>query len=319
MDYIVVAFRSANDLSACLDSIRDDAPAGAGIVVVDNASPDESVAVAKAHSSAPHVVSSAINLGFGGGCNLGAHVSEAEVLFFVNPDARICRGATPTLLRALMADGRTGIAGPRIADTAGQSRATQGGAEPSVRSALGHFLLLGRVPLLHRIFTPLCLVDPTVAAHPDWVSGAALMIRRQAFDEVRGFDESMFMYMEDVDLCRRARKADWRVAYVPDAVVMHRTGGSQGAEQPERWYRSFHEYVGVREGPLSARLVSLIAAVGLAIRWARYRRTRPLNAERVGRAAWQALRLALAPSRASLVGNGPRTGPKPGFRADPGR
>ena len=318
VDYIVVAFRSEPDLRACLDSIADDASPGAGIVVVDNASPDSSAAVARGHSSGPQVVSSEINLGFGGGCNLGAQVSKADVLFFVNPDARICRGATTTLLRALMDDARTAIVGPRIADAPAGSRVTQAGAEPSVRSALGHFLLLGRMPMLSRIFRPLCLADPMMPARPDWVSGAALMVRRRAFDEIRGFDERMFMYMEDVDLCRRARLAGWNVAYVPGAVVTHETGGSQGAEQPARWYRAFHQYVVVREGAGAARVVSFIAAGGLALRWVSYRRTRPLNAERVGRAAWQALRLALAPSRASAPEFRPRSPAKPEVHADAG-
>jgi GT2 family glycosyltransferase/glycosyltransferase involved in cell wall biosynthesis len=293
VDYVVIAYRSAADLPDCLDTIAVDAPPDAKVILVDNASPDESAAVAKAHPIGALVLSSATNLGFGGGCNLAAAESNADCLFLVNPDARLRPGTTATLLRALTDDPTLGVAGPRVLDPSGESRASSGGAEPSFGSVVGHFLLLGRVPGLRRPFRPLQLADPSLPARPDWLSGAALLVRRTAFDQAGGFDERMFLYMEDVDLCRRIRADGWGVAYRPDAIVEHRIGGSQAADQPVRWFRAFHAYLAARRGGLVARASSGVVALGLGLRWLAYLRTRPANAARVGQGARAAAALAI--------------------------
>jgi N-acetylglucosaminyl-diphospho-decaprenol L-rhamnosyltransferase len=292
IDYIVVAYRSAPDLGACLDSIKADSPAGAGIIVVDNASPDASADVAESHASAPRVLRSERNLGFGGGCNLGASVSEADSIFFVNPDARLVAGVSVALTEALAANQRVAVAGPRVVDPTGESRAASAGAEPGIRSTIGHYLLVGRLPLLGVAFPPLHLARPDRPASPDWVSGAAMLVRREAFDEVGGFDERIFMYMEDVDLCRRLRSSGWTVRYLSDVRVEHRIGGSQSVDQPARWFNSFATYVRQRHGSLNARACAMIAGIGLGIRAVAYRTVRPTNSVRVGRAARAAFRVA---------------------------
>jgi GT2 family glycosyltransferase len=296
IDYVIVAFRSETDLGECLDSISADAPPKAGVIVVDNGSPDDSAGVAAQHPMAPRVVRSERNLGFGGGCNLGAKSSDADAVFFLNPDARIVAGVSATLIEALAANARTGVAAPRVVDPTGESRAASAGAEPGLRSTIGHYLLLGRLPLLGRVFRPLHLARPDRVASPDWVSGAAMLVRRDAFTAVGGFDEQIFMYMEDVDLCRRLRSAGWRVDYRPDAIVEHRIGGSQSSDQPARWFNSYFDYLRRRNGPAGARAAALVAGTGLGLRAIAYRATRPANSARVNRAARAAFRLAVGRS-----------------------
>jgi len=296
IDYIVVAYRSAPDIRACLDSIVSDAPLGARIVVVDNKSPDDSAIVARSHQAAPRVVEARLNLGFGGGCNLGARGSAADALFFINPDARLVPGASAALVKALEADDRVGVAAPRVVDPTGESRAASAGAEPSLRSTMGHYLLLGRIPLLGRAFRPLHLARSDRPASPDWVSGAAMLVRREAFATVGGFDEQIFMYMEDVDLCGRLRASGWSIQYRPEAVVEHRIGGSQSTEQPARWFASFFDYLRQRNGSANARASAVVAGLGLGLRAIAYRAARPTNSARVGRAARSAFRVALGGS-----------------------
>jgi N-acetylglucosaminyl-diphospho-decaprenol L-rhamnosyltransferase len=291
--YIIVAYRSAAHLRDCLDSIVRDQVADSQVIVVDNASPDGSARIAGAHDVSAQVVVSKVNRGFGAGCNLGASVSAAEYLWFVNPDARLAPEAGARLLARLEGDRGLGAAGPSVVDPTAQSRAVQAGAEPGVRSVLGHFLLLGRLPGLRRLFPPVFLARGDVATEPDWVSGAAMMVRRSAFEAVAGFDERLFLYMEDVDICRRMREAGWRIAYEPDARVYHAMGGSQTAGQATRWYRAFHDYVAGRKGQSAAVLCSLVAAAGLGLRAALTWRSRPGNARRVAEAAQAALACAL--------------------------
>lgn len=291
--YVVVAYRSAPYLAACLDSIEQDRDPDSQVVVVDNASPDDSRGVALAHATRPRLVSSPVNGGFGSGCNLGAAATAAEFLWFVNPDARLVQGATARLLARLDRDPRLGAAGPLVMDPSGQSRAVEAGGEPGLRSIIGHFLLAGRVPVLRRAFPPMYLARGDIAAEPDWVSGAAMMVRRIAFEDVGGFDRRLFMYMEDVDICRRMREAGWRIAYEPAAQVSHAMGGSQASGQATRWYSALHAYLLSRRGPIVATLGSLIAAMGLGIRAVAGSRSRPEHSKRMAEAARVALSCAL--------------------------
>jgi N-acetylglucosaminyl-diphospho-decaprenol L-rhamnosyltransferase len=293
LEFVVVAYRSSGELIGCLDSIQVDMPPGSKVVVVDNDSPDDSAEVAGSHPLRPRIVSSPKNLGFGGGCNLGSIGSDAEVVFFLNPDARLKPGATALLVAALEADASLGVVAPRVIDPTGESRAASAGAEPSLRSSMGHFLALGRIPGMRRLFRPVYLADGRVRTRPDWVSGAAMLVRKSAYDEIGGFDERIFMYMEDVDLCRRLREKGWAIGYEPDAVVEHVMGHSQSTDQPIRWYRAYHAYIAAHRGPLHARAASLTAAVGLGLRAVAYRRTRPVNSARMARSARAALRLAI--------------------------
>jgi N-acetylglucosaminyl-diphospho-decaprenol L-rhamnosyltransferase len=297
LDFVVVAYRSSAELIGCLDSISADAPPGSATIVVDNASPDDSATVARSHPLRPRIVTSTKNLGFGGGCNLGAHASRADGLFFLNPDARLTPGATALLLAALLADPGLGAIGPRVVDPTGQSRSASAGAEPSLSSSVGHFLGLGRVPGARRLFRPASLADGRVRSRPDWVSGAAMLVRREAFEAVGGFDDRFFMYMEDVDLCRRLRARGWAIAYEPGAIVEHVMGHSQSADQTVRWYTAYHLYVAAHQGSLRARAASLVAGLGMGLRAVACRGRRPTNSARMARGARAALRFVVAPPR----------------------
>lgn len=297
LDYVVVAFRSERHLSRCLDAIEADRPDGAGVIVIDNASPDASAAIAHAHRSHPTVIVSRENLGFGGGCNLALEVSTADFLFFVNPDVRLRPGVTEGLMATMQADTTVAAIGPLIADPTSELRAASAGSEPSLRSVVGHFLLLGRAPVIGHLFAPLQLPFGSSSQPVDWVSGAALMVRTNTFRHVGGFDASMFMYMEDVDLCRRLRALNLTIKYEAGVSVEHELGGSQGTEQPQRWYAAFHRYLAGQRGPGYARVASAIAAVGLGLRAVALSATRPAHSRRLARAARLATVLAVGSHR----------------------
>ena len=292
--HVVVAYRSERLLAGCLDSIAADMSGSARILVVDNASPDASAEIAASHPTRPTVLRSDVNVGFGAACNLAAaHAPSDQILFLVNPDARLRANATRSLLRVLEENPCAGAVGAGIIDPARSYRAASAGFEPSLRAVIGHYLLLGRIPLLARMFPPLQLPAGSGPQIVDWVSGAGMMIRHDAYAMVGGFDGRMFLYMEDVDLCRRLRAAGWTVHYEPSATIEHALGGSQGAEQARRWYRAFHAYLVARHGQRYARAASAIAAVGLGLRAIMLRPVRPAHARRLGRAAITAAGLAI--------------------------
>jgi N-acetylglucosaminyl-diphospho-decaprenol L-rhamnosyltransferase len=294
VDFVVVAYRSAHLLAGCLDSIQADhqrgsqdggAVAGGAVIVVDNASPDDSARVARDHAIGATVIESPENRGFGDGCNLGAAAGSSTFLLFLNPDARLTPGTTSRLLRELDQEPTLGVIGPALSDPKGDYRAASAGYEPGLRSVLGHFLLLARLPGLAHWFRPIQLAQGSMERRPDWVSGAALLIRRAAFEEVGGFDPSLFMYMEDVDLCRRLREHGWSIGYEPGVVALHELGGTQGPEQSTRWARAFHAYLLRRHGATYARVCSMLAAIGLGLRAVAYLPRRRALGLRLARAA----------------------------------
>jgi N-acetylglucosaminyl-diphospho-decaprenol L-rhamnosyltransferase len=159
-----------------------------------------------------------------------------------NPDVAVHRGALDALVEVLEADPALAIVGPRILEADG-TRYPSARRFPSLLDAAGHALLADLVPT--NPFTRryhMGYLDADEATEVDWVSGACFLARRRALEELHGFDESYFMYAEDVDLCWRARRAGWGVAYVPAASVTHLQGIST-ARQPYRMLVAHHRSV----------------------------------------------------------------------------
>jgi N-acetylglucosaminyl-diphospho-decaprenol L-rhamnosyltransferase len=221
-----VSYDSHTDLPDCLASISRHINLVTCIVVVDNG-PDQSasstlVQSLPAHDPSISVVPFRPNRGFGAACNEGAQsAGPADLLLILNPDARLLPGTVPTMVAAFRSNPSLGIASPTLIASDGQV-AEAGGTIPTPLGSLSAKLrrLLG----LHTVPRP---YEPRGVVTTDWVSGAAMMIRRDAWDVVGGFDERFFLYMEDVDLCLRVRAAGWTVGIVPAAQVVHAGGGSQ--------------------------------------------------------------------------------------------
>jgi len=234
---VVVNHDAGEALSECVASLR--AEDVSELLVVDNASTDGSVqALSEAHPTV-QVLLSGINPGYGAGANRGLARVGSEMVFVSNPDVVVHRGAIAALSEVLAADATLAIAGPRIEGPDG-TRYPSARRFPSLIDGAGH-VLLGRLVPENR-FTCRYRMDDLDASQPaavDWVSGACFLARRSALCELGGFDESYFMYAEDVDLCWRARRAGWGVTYVPRAVVTHLQGIST-SQHPYRMLVAHH-------------------------------------------------------------------------------
>jgi N-acetylglucosaminyl-diphospho-decaprenol L-rhamnosyltransferase len=223
---VVVNYNAASHLPACLASLA--AGGITDVVVADNASVDGSQAVVAAVAPQATWLPLGANLGYGAAANRAAAGWPGRDVLVCNPDLELRPGAAAALRRRLAADPATGVVGPRLLNP-------DGSTYPSVRTfpdlvdAIGHGLL-GMVapanPFTRRY--RMLDVDHSVAAEVDWVSGACLLVRREAWDAIGGFDARYFMYLEDVDLCWRAGRAGWRVAFEPAAEVVHVQGVSAG-------------------------------------------------------------------------------------------
>jgi GT2 family glycosyltransferase len=213
---IVLVLDRIDRLQRCLESITANASGGpvAEVIVLANGTPSSALDPLLSRDDIV-LVQSAVNHGFGGGCNWAARFASGDRLVFVNDDATVTRGWLAALDRALNDDGRIGVAGARVllADgrlqEAGDVVWRDGGT-----SHLGRGLAADEAALLGR-------------RDVDYVSFCAAMVRRDAWDDIGGFDERYFpAYYEDVDLCMSARARGWRVVCEPASVVVHEEGGS---------------------------------------------------------------------------------------------
>jgi len=227
---VVVAYRSAETLRGCVAPLA--AMPGVSVTVVDNASPDESADVVADLDVT--VIRAPRNGGFSYGCNLGAADAAAPYLLFLNPDARIDADALTGLIDVLRTNPDTGLVGPRILDDDG-SLSPSLRRFPRLRSTYAQALFLHRVwPLAS--WTDELIRDETayaVAGTAEWVSGACMLVRRDAYEQIGGFDERFFLYCEDTDLCLRLWNAGFAVRFEPSAAVHHVGGASSGAGETQ--------------------------------------------------------------------------------------
>lgn len=217
-----MTYNSEEHIVALLESLRtefEDTPGGV-VIVVDNGSTDGTLALLDARKDITVVRSE--NTGFAGGVNTGVRASPGgSTILVLNPDATVSPGAVSAMQRALATPG-VGIVAPRMLESDG-SLSPSIRREPSLLRA-GGFSFTRLPAFAERVEDPRAYIDEHTV---DWAVGAALLIDRECFDQLGGFDESFFLYSEETDFCLRARDAGWHTLYTPTAEVMH-VGGASG-------------------------------------------------------------------------------------------
>jgi N-acetylglucosaminyl-diphospho-decaprenol L-rhamnosyltransferase len=236
---VIVSYNVRDLLLRCVRSLRED---GLGrIVVVDNASADGTAPVLAAEPDID-LVALERNVGFAGGANRGVARTDTPYVALVNPDAVVEPGCTATLVGALERDPELAVVGPRITTPDGRTYPSAR-TFPDLVVAAGHaflYLVWPGNPFSRRY--RMADWDHATAREVDWVATTHVVVRRTAWDEVGGFDDGYFMYMEDVDLCWRLRRAGWKVGYEPAATVVHDIGGSTD-QTPYRMIVAHHRSV----------------------------------------------------------------------------
>jgi N-acetylglucosaminyl-diphospho-decaprenol L-rhamnosyltransferase len=273
---VVINYEAGPALRDCVRSLLADTSAGdpPHVVVVDNGSSDGSAAEVAGSWPAVTMLHPGANLGYARAANLGIAATDAAVVAVCNPDLEVTEGAAAALVRRLVSESDLGAVGPMIRNTDGTIYPSARSV-PRVRDAIGHGLLglVWRTNPFTRRYRQLD-ADPRRPRDVDWVSGAAVWLRREALATVGGWDERYFMYVEDVDLCWRLRQRGWRVAYEPDAVITH-VQGATTAKHPYRMiaehHRSLYRFASKRwRGarrlalPPAAAFLALRAALAMA-------------------------------------------------------
>ncbi|MEI6871463.1 MAG: glycosyltransferase family 2 protein [Verrucomicrobiota bacterium] len=275
---VVVSFNTKLLTLRCLAAFFEADCLCSEVCVVDNASTD-GTAIALEREPAEwalsqvekktipklQVISLSNNIGFGSASNVGVGSTNAPFVALVNSDAFVFPGALQVLRDYLLANPKVGVVGPRLLNADGSIQESRF-AFPTPWRVWGENLGISR-------FAKWITGDGGLSQGAvEWLSGACLMFRREAWRQVQGFDESFFLYSEEIDLQRRMQLAGWEVHWVPEAVVTH-LGGSSGAVMREvvrecvfdGGDRYFLKHYG-RLGAISLRAAT---ATGAALHWVR--------------------------------------------------
>lgn len=233
MAAVVVNHDTRELLRECLASLRAESPAE--LVVADTGSRDGSADMVRREFPEAVLLADGGNPGFGAAANRAVAACSSPFVLLLNADTRVGAGTLQCLARYLRRNPRAALAGPRLVNP-------DGSPQVSCFPFLGTFQLmlektpaarwLARVPALRNHWLLSCSGHDRPRVVP-WVLGAAMAIRREAFEAVGGFDPSYFMYSEEIDLCYRLKTAGWEVHFTPVGLVVHVGGASTGQRRPE--------------------------------------------------------------------------------------
>ena len=228
LSIVIVTYNSAAHIDECLRSLVAPAPVvDHEIVVVDNASTDNTVASVRARWSGVRVIDAGANLGFAAANNLGIRHSSAPLILLLNPDTVVPAGAIDALVAVIERRSDVGVAGPKLIDVNGRAELSWGK------------MLSPWAELRQQVVTRWAEALTRRERQVDWVSGACMLVRREAAEAAGLMDERYFMYAEDVDFCAAVRSHGWNVLFTPVAEVKHLRGQSRAtaSSATERAYR----------------------------------------------------------------------------------
>lgn len=197
------------------------------IIVVDNGSTDASVAMLREEFPFIHLIGNEENVGFIRGSNQGIRVSRGRYVLLLNPDTEVMGDALPTMMDYMEGHPQVGALGPQLRYPDGSVQSSRR-RFPTLTTAFLESTILQQWFPHNRVLDHYYVNDQPDDAlqEVDWVVGACILLRREAIEQVGLLDESAFMYSDELDWCRRAKSAGWRVVYLPTAQVIHHEGKS---------------------------------------------------------------------------------------------
>jgi len=265
---VIVTYNVSDLVIRCLQSVfASKVSFGVDVIVVD-AGTDGSGDRIRAEYPAVTVIQAPENPGFGTASNLGLRRSHGNYLLLLNPDTVIPPDALALAVADLEANPGYGIVGPKLVRADGSLDLSARRSFPTPRIALYHFLGLPRRFPKVREFGAynLTYLDPDQPATVDAVAGSFMMVRREALEIAGLFDESFWMYGEDLDLCLRVGKAGWKARYLPSIVVTHLKGQSSRT-RPLRctieFYRAMHIFYRKHQAPRAGVVQNFLVTTGI--------------------------------------------------------
>jgi GT2 family glycosyltransferase len=256
---VVVNYNAGEYLLACVQSLIV-CPIVAEIIVIDNNSRDGSLDAIQV-SPKVSITRNSQNLGFATACNQGIRQARSQSILFLNPDCTFVKGTLMQIAQCLDSDERIGMAGGCLVNPDGSEQAGSRRSIPtpwrSFVRAFGLYRLENRWPRLFFDFNQHNQPMPSGPTEMEALSGACMLVKREAIEDVGLWDEDYFLHCEDLDWCMRFRQKGWKIVFVPTAKVVHAVGACSHAcpvfvewhkhKGMIRFYRKFflHQYPGL--------------------------------------------------------------------------
>lgn len=280
LSVVIVTYNSQSEIIACLDGLIRYVKLPFEIIVVDNASKDKTIEKIENlefrmkqsfafQAENLRLVKNKENVGFGQGCNIGIKQAEGDYFLILNPDTRLEEDAVSAQIDYLKNHSEVGIVGAKIVGP-DQKLAMPGGFFPTPLRVINWMLFIDDIPLINKLLK---------SYHPrafyfnktkelDWVTGAFFLLRRKVYDKVGGFDPNIFMYVEEVEYCYRAKKAGFGVVFNPETQIIHI---GQASSKGLRRAPTVGEYKGIiyfyqKHNPQFLPLIKLLLRIGAVLR-----------------------------------------------------
>lgn len=241
------------------------------VILVDNNSADNSLAIIKPLFPQVIYIENKDNLGFGKANNQGLKIAKGEYLMFLNSDTIVLEGALNKLVQYLDTHADTMMVGPRLlnGDMTFQHACRRN--LPNIKNSFFHLFRLttifknSKAVNDYKKYTD----DPNVTEQITGLSGAAMVFRRSVYEKIGGFDEAFFMYGEDLDFCKRVFDQGWKTMYVSDAKIIHFGGGSSKKRRTQsliNFYEAMWIYYRKHFAPTSSFFLNIIVWSGIKVR-----------------------------------------------------
>ena len=277
LSIVIPTYNAHEWIQGCIDSIRlhrPKAPGGYEIIVVDDLSTDDTVAVVRAQYPDVRLYANGKNVGFGKTVNVGLTAAAGDYILVLNNDTWMHEGALDAMIAFLDTHPDAGIVGPKVLSGDGSLQQQCRRRIPTPAAALLYFTgVAGMFPKNPNVAGYLMTAaDETKTTEVDSVSGACLMVRRAVLETIHGFDPEYYLYGEDMDFCWRTKLAGWKVVYHPDAVITH-FGGQGGTGKMKihatiEWHRAMWIFYRTHRAPAAAMPERALVYSGIVVKTA---------------------------------------------------
>ena len=253
VSFVILNYKSAQYLDSCISSIEKNISLDYEIIVVNNDSLDLNL-----EKKNLQIINTHLNLGFSKGCNTGAKAASGKILFFLNPDTELL-GNNLTDYLDLLEKENIGILAPQLVLPSGEIQPWSSGRRITPLNIL-----------INNIFCKKNIIKEKKSSltSVSWVSGAAMLINKDFFMNINGFDEKFFMYFEDVDLCLRVKKLKKKILLLPSPEIIHYGGKSSSnkSKQKEFYYASQDYYIKKNFGSIQAFIIKTIRELFIVLK-----------------------------------------------------
>lgn len=224
---IIVAYNNQETIKDCLNSIFKYLKEEVEVIVIDNNSEDKTLEILETYKEKIYLIKSETNLGFSKGNNKGVKKAKGKLILLLNPDVYLIDNSIKELTLFLETNSQVGIVAPKLKKSTGEIQKSVS-RDPSLSGAIKEYIF-GQKNAYSQYYPK--IEEPVEV---ECVYGAAMLMEKETFEKVDGFDERYFLYFEDLDLCRKVRKLGLKVIYFPGSVLIHEVGRSVSSMQTRK-------------------------------------------------------------------------------------